>query len=143
MKRLIYSILGVAVVGLAGCQQGSSTASSTNPSAPGAKRVLKVTSPGEQTITQDQTDDFTISINRDNFTGPVDIKLENLPGKVKQVTTDMTIPDGKDSLTVTIKAEPDAGVVEDHVVTVTATAKNQTDMQPAKTDFKLDVKAKK
>lgn len=143
MKRFICSVLGLAVVGLAGCQQGSSVASSTKPGAPGETRVLKVTSPGEQNITQDGIDDMTISISRTNFNGAVEIKIDNLPKDVKVTTEDLTIPAGKDSLTVSLKASPTAGVVEDHMVKVTATAKGESDMQPATVEFKLDVKAKK
>ena len=44
---------------------------------------------------------------------------------------------------MTIKADPSAGVVEDHKVTVVATAKDESGMQPARVDFNLDVKAKK
>jgi ABC-type Fe3+-hydroxamate transport system substrate-binding protein len=141
MKHLSCLVIGAALLA-AGCQQGSSTAPSTNPNRPGDTRKLTVTSPGDQTVTQDRTDEMTISINRDNFSGPVAIELRNLPAGVELVTKDLTIPADKSSITVTIRANPTAAPADDHVVTVVAKAKEQADLPEATTTFKLDVKSK-
>ncbi|MCI0704407.1 MAG: hypothetical protein L0241_25395 [Planctomycetia bacterium] len=141
MKRVSVILFGLVALSL-GCEKGTSTAPSTDPTRPKSERRLSVTSPGEQTVTQDKTDEMTISINRDNITGPVDIELKNLPPGVELVTQDMTIPAEKSSTVVTIKASPTATPVEDHVVTVIAKAKDVKDLPEATTTFKLDVKSK-
>jgi hypothetical protein len=142
MKRLTILSAAVAALIAAGCEQGSSTAPSTNKNKPGEVRALKVTSPGSQTITQDKTDEMTVSINRDNFSGAVDIDLKNLPSGVTLETKDLTIPADKSSLVLTIKAGPTAPPVVDHAVTVSAKAKDQSDLKEATVDFKLTVKSK-
>lgn len=142
MRRFMTIAGGLLVVAAIGCQQGTSTDPSTDPSRPRSERRLTVTSPGIQTVTTDRTDEMTIAINRDNFTGPVDIEVRNLPSGVDLVTKDMTIPADKGSLTVTIKAAPTAQPVNDHTVTVAAKAKDQKDLPEATTTFKLDVNRK-
>ena len=142
MKRALAAVLGLVFIALAGCDKGTSTAPSTDPSRPGAERRLTVTSPGNQTVTQDRTDEMTISINRDRFEGPVDVRLDDLPKGVEVVTKDLTVPAGKSSLVVTVKAAADAAPVNDHAVKVSAKAKDQKDMAEATTTFKLTVKPK-
>jgi hypothetical protein len=139
MKRMICAMVCASLVGLVGCNKGTSVAPSTNPAKPSDQRKLSVTERGKQKVTQDQTDDMTISIGRTNFDGPVTISLRDLPSGVSVVTKDMTIPAGKDSLVVTVKADPKATAVNDHQVTVAAKA---PDMAEAVTTFKMDVKAK-
>jgi len=102
-------------------------------------RKLTVKSPGSQTITQDRTDEMTVSIDRSGFTGPVTIDVRNLPTGVTVATKEMTVPADKSSITVTTKANPDAPPVSDHVVTLTA---KSADMPEAVTDFKMTVKPK-
>jgi hypothetical protein len=136
------AVLGLVFVALAGCDKGRSTAPGTDPSRPGAERRLTVTSPGSQTVTQDRTDEMTVSINRDRFEGPVDVRLAELPKGVEVVTTDLTIPADKSSLKVTVKAAADAPPVSGHLVKVSATAKGQKDMPEANATFKLTVKSK-
>ena len=140
MKRVITALFSVMVLGVVGCDKGTSTAPSTDPSRPNAERRLTVTSPGDQTVTQNQTDEMTVSINRDRFEGPVDIKFDNLPKGVEVVTPAMTITADKSSLPVTVKAAPDATPVKDHAVKVTAKAKDQKDLPEATVTFQLTVK---
>jgi len=146
MNRIHLVAVGVAVFALAGCGKEATSTAPAKPGtqAPGEKpgeiRKLTVKAPGTQNVTRDMTTEFSVSVDRDNFAGPIDIELRDLPKGVSIVTKEMTIPAGKDSLTVTVKAAPDAPVVENHVVKVAAKAK---DMPEAVTDFKLDVKAKK
>ena len=142
MKRIHALGLAAALFAAVGCQQGSSVASSTNPNKPESKRALKVTSPGSQTITQDKTDELTVSINRDNFSSAVEVDLKNLPAGVTLETKDLTIPADKSSLTLTIKAGPTAAPTVDHMVTVTVKAKDQKDLPEATVEFKLTVKSK-
>jgi len=132
--------LGAAVVG---CNKETTTsAPSRDTGKPNTPRKLSVTSPGSQTITQDRTDELTVSISRDGFSTPVTIELKNLPKGITVETKDLTLPADKNSLTVTIKAAPDATAVVDHVVQVTVKAKDQSDLPESTTDFKLTVKTK-
>jgi len=141
MKHAI-AVLGLTFLVLTGCDKGSSSAPSTNPSRPGDKRGLTVTSPGSQTITQDGTDKMSISINRDNFEGPVDIRVDNLPKGISVMNQDLTIPADQKSVEVTLKAAADAVPVTDHEVKVSAKPKQEKDMSEAVVGFKLTVKTK-
>jgi hypothetical protein len=146
MTRLTYAIAACALAAVVGCNTGTSTAPgtsrSTNQSADDGERKLEISVRGDQTITQDMTDEITVMIDRDNFSAPVEISIDNLPAGVSVVTKDMTIPADKDSLTVTLKAGPDAPPVTDHAVKISANAKNQTGLSEAPTQFKLTVKSK-
>jgi folate-dependent tRNA-U54 methylase TrmFO/GidA len=143
MKRLL-SLGVVAVVGLTGCKEGVSKAPPTGVVPSNATRdqarQLKIKTPGGQTVTQDTTDDMTVSIDRDNFAGPVTVELRELPKGITVTTKELTIPAGKDSVTVTIQAAPDAAPTDAHKVWAVAKA---ADMPEAKVDFDLTVKAKK
>jgi hypothetical protein len=139
MTRLILCGALVGALALTGCHQNSSTAPSTNPAKPGEARKLTVTSPGDQTVTVNNTDKFTVRIDRDHFTGPVNVQLQDLPAGVSVVNTDMTIPDGKDSLEVTIKADASAKPVDKHHVKLMARAK---DVPETSVMFDVSVKAK-
>lgn len=140
MKR-IYAALGAAAVALAGCGK---EASSTAPPKPGQDSARKLTLkvPTEEAVTQNGTDEFDISVDRDNFAGDIEVTISDLPAGVTKVTDQMTIPAGKDSLTVSVKADATAKPVEDHLVKVTAKAKGQTDLKEVSQTFKMDVKVK-
>ncbi|HET6575514.1 MAG TPA: hypothetical protein VFG68_18065 [Fimbriiglobus sp.] len=147
MTRLTSAIAACALAAGVGCNTGTSTAPptsrSTNQSVDDAKRKLTVTVGESQTITQDTTDEITVRIDRDNFKAPVEIGFTDLPKGVSVVTKEMTIPADKDSLTVTLKAGPDAPPVTDHAVKISANVKNQAGFNEQKpTQFKLTVKAK-
>lgn len=141
MTRTLLGILTTGLVVLAGCNQTTTTAPGTNPNKPGEARQLTVTSPGEQGVARNGTEKFTIRIDRDNFDGVIEVEIKNLPAGVSVVTPQMTIPAGKDSLEVTIKAAPDAAVVNDHKVQIVARAKDQKDLKEAVVQFDLDVTA--
>ncbi|HKB37485.1 MAG TPA: hypothetical protein VKD72_13645 [Gemmataceae bacterium] len=141
MKSLYVITAGLLAVVLAGCQTGSSTAPGTNPQKPDQVRKLDVKIPvGEQNVTQDATNEVTVSVDRKNFNGPVTIEIRDLPKGVSVVTQDLTIPEGKDSVKVSFKAAADAPVVDNHVVSIVAKAKDMPETQPV--TFKFDVKAK-
>ncbi len=142
MRRRHSTALGLMILVAVGCHQGTSTAPSTDPNQPRAERRLAVTVAGQQTVTQDRTDEILVTAVRQNVGGPVDVELRNLPTGVEVVTKDMTIPADKLALTVTIKAAPKADPVAGHVVTVAAKARDEKDLQEATATFKLDVKSK-
>ena len=142
MKRVYLAVVGSVVLALAGCggEKGSSTAPPKAGTDTGGKpRTLTVKAPGDQSVVQDKTTEFKVSVTRDKFDGPVTVAVTDLPKGVSLVTTDMTVPAGKDSLAVTVKAAADAPAVKDHVVKVAAKTEGMPD---AEATFKLDVKAK-
>lgn len=131
------------LLAVAGCgKTETSTAPSKNPAKPNTPRKLSVKGPSNQSVTQDRTDEMSVSVERSGFSGPVTIELRNLPKGVTVETKDLTLPADKNSLTVTIKAAPDAPAVVDHVVQVAAKAKEEADMPEVASDFKLTVKTK-
>jgi hypothetical protein len=142
MRRGRSTALGLMILMVVGCHQGTSTAPSTDPNRPGAERRLAVTIASHQTVVQDRTDEILVTAVRQNASGPVDVELRSLPSGVEVVTKDMTIPADKATVTVTIMASPTATPVEGHVVTVAAKARDQKDLPEATATFKLDVKAK-
>jgi hypothetical protein len=129
-------------VAATGCGTGTSTAQSTDPNRPNAERRLTVTVPNSQSVTQDRTEEVSISVNRDRFSGPVAIDFRSLPSGVEVATQDMMIPADKSSLKVTLKASAAAQPVKDHSVTVGAKATQERDLPEATASFKLDVKSK-
>lgn len=137
MKRLIVAVLAFGLIGAVGCEQKSTTA--PNPANPNAPRKITLTVKDSQTITQDKTDEVNVGVNRTEFNGPVEIEVKDLPKGVTLETKDLTIPEGKNSLTLTLKAAPDAPPVTDHVFHISARAK---EVGPVTTDVKLTVKAK-
>lgn len=143
MKTAFCLAAGAALLAAVGCgKEGSSTA----PPKPGQSdaRKLTVKAPGEQSVTQGETAKFTVSIDRTGFAGDVDIDVQDLPAGVTKVNSElMTIPAGRDSLEVTVKADPGAKPVEDHVVKVVARPKGNKDLpETTPAPFKMDVKAK-
>jgi hypothetical protein len=126
-----------------GCgKTATSSAPSKDPAKPNTARKLSVKGPASQTVTQDRTDELSVSVSREGFSGPVTVSLNNLPKGVTVETKDLTLPADKNSLTVTIKAAPDAPAVIDHVVQVVAKAKEESDLPEVASDFKLTVKTK-
>lgn|GEM_PF-3531887 len=142
MIRVLPCILTVGLLALVGCKQTTTTAPSTNPSKPEQARKLTITSPGEQKVVVNGTDKFTVRVTRDHFTGPVTIEVKNLPPGVSVVTPDMTIPADKDTLEVTVKANPDAKVGDNQSVQLVAHAKDQKDLPESAINFNMDVKPK-
>ena len=141
MTRMLLGILAVGTLTLVGCTQASTTAPSTNPNKPGDTRELTLSAPKEQGVTRNSTEKLTLRVDRDNFDGAVKIDIQDLPAGVSVVNPEMTIPAGKDSIEVTIKAAPDAKVVEDHKVKVVAKPEGQSDMKEAVVFINLDVNA--
>ena len=141
MKRGIFLSVGLALI-LSGCKSATTTAPSSDPNQPDKTRELTVKSPGDQNIKQNGTDEMSVSISRKNFESPVAIQLRNLPDGVEVVTQDTTIPAGKTSLNVTIRAKPEAKPVTEHKVEVVAIPREEKGMPEVVTDFKLNVKLK-
>lgn len=142
MTRPILCGAVLGALALAGCTKATTTAPGTNPDKPSSTRKLTVTSPGDQSVTVNNTDKFTVHISRDHFDGPVEVQVKALPPGVTVVTPNMTIPAGQSSLEVTIKADDKAQPVEKHPAQVVARAKDQPDLQETSVGFGVTVKGK-
>lgn len=135
MKRLVGLVFVFALVA-AGCEQRTGTAPGTDPSKP---KRLTITVPNpSQTITQDQTDEMMVNINRDNFKDPVTISVSDLPAGVTLETKDLTIPADKNNITLTLRAAANAAPVTDHVFKIMAASGDVK----TEANVKLTVKAK-
>ena len=97
--------------------------------------VLGLSDPFDQTITQGESNDISISIDRKGFADAVTVDFSNLPSGVR-VEGGTSIPAGESKHTFKLIAAPDARPVEKHLVTVTARGKGATPTQT----FELTVK---
>ena len=138
MKRLVAIVLAVGLIGAVGCDQKTATAPSGDPNKP-KKLTLTVPNPSH-TITQDTTDEVMVNINRDHFDEAVLITVTDLPPGVTLETKDTNIAPGKNNLTLTLRAAPDAKPVTDHIFRITASA---GDLKTDPKEVKLTVKEKK
>ena len=84
-----------------------------------AGRRLSLYKPADQTILRGETSTMSIVIGKDNFEADVPLKIDQLPEGVS-VVEKTVIPGGKDRLVVTLYAKPDAKLVENWAVRVTA-----------------------
>jgi hypothetical protein len=120
MKRsiaLLTSSFGLALVLLAapGCER------TTVETSGGGKLTLK--KPADQTLTRGTTNDVRVDIDRNNIAGPVEVEVDRLPKGVHVATDDTSIPQDKESVTLTLHADPNADLVTNHRVTVKAKAR--------------------
>ena len=107
----------------------------TEAAGPGGLR-LGLTDPADQTITQGESNEISISVDRQGFAEPVQITFSNLPRGVR--VDEGTIPAGDNNRDFVLIAAPDAQVVEKQLVTVTAKGGGAAPTQT----FELTVKAK-
>ena len=139
MKRTtIITAVGLALA-LAGCQETVSTgpATKTTDSGKPATKKLSLVAATSQSIKQGATDDVAIKITRDNFDDAVTIHLNDLPAGVEVVGDKVVIPAGQNSVTLQLKAAPDAAIGE-HKVTIDAQAPGLADNVQT---FTLTIKA--
>ncbi|MBI3864649.1 MAG: hypothetical protein HY290_22455 [Planctomycetia bacterium] len=139
----MFAAAGLALL-IAGCQETTSTgpapATSGGPPATRSQTEIKklsLTAAKAQTIKQGDTDDVAIKINRDNFNDAVTIRLNDLPKGVELIGNEAVIPAGQNSITLQLKAAPDAEVGE-HKVQIDAKAPGLADNVQT---FTLTVKA--
>jgi hypothetical protein len=100
-------------------------------------KKLMLKAPADATIKQGDTAKVNVAITREHYTDPVEVKLTDLPTGVTVEGTP-TIAKDATSADVTLKASPDAKVVENHKVKVWA----GSDAMKQESSFKLTVKAK-
>jgi hypothetical protein len=135
MKRLIAIALAFGLVGVVGCEQKTGTSPGTDPNKP-KKLTLRVVE--NHTITQDKTDELTVTVTRSEHKDPVTIEVRKLPKGITLETKDLTIPGDKNTLTLTFKAAPDAPTGEFAYEIVA----KSTDITSDPANVKLTVKAK-
>jgi hypothetical protein len=116
MKRQILLIVAVAVFVLPACPQRGREGTVEGPH--GEKLSLGV--PEKVSLSQGGEKKFTISVNRENLEGPVQITFGDLPAGVTVADKEMTMPEGKNQIFVTMKAEEDSPPVQKTPIKVTA-----------------------
>src|SRR5262245_10754279 len=135
MKRLIAIALAFGLIGAVGCEQRSGTAPGTDPNKP---KKLTITVKESQTIVQDKTDEIDVLVNRTQFHDPVTVEVKDLPKGVTLETKDLTIPGDKNTITLTLKAAPNA-TTGDYTIKILAKAAGDLHTEAL---VKLTVKAK-
>jgi Tfp pilus assembly protein PilW len=138
-RRSLFAVAVATVLGVVGCQSGTGTGAgtSTRPGGTAAAKKLTVTFKEGHTVQQGAEDDVMVTINRDNFSDPVSVKVEGLPDGV---TADaLTIASSDSTGTLKLRAAADAKVVESHAATVVADAPG---VSTVKVPLKVTVRAK-
>jgi len=110
--KIIASAITVALV-LCGAACDKNTTQG-----PGGKR-LTLTQPADQTLKRGETNEIAISIGRDNFTGPVQVRFEKLPRGVEAVQSKDIAAD-QTRVVYTLHAANDADLVQKHEAVVVA-----------------------
>lgn len=132
MKSIVYGFaVACLVFGVAGCEK-------TSVEGPGNKK-LTLTKPSNQTIKQGDTDSIKLNISREKFRDAVSVHFDNLPAGVEIQDKDKKIGAEDSSATFTLKAAPDAKLVENQEARVTVEG---PDGMKATETFKITVKSK-
>ncbi|HJZ92946.1 MAG TPA: hypothetical protein VKE40_18875 [Gemmataceae bacterium] len=137
MRMLFAAAISIGILCPIGCEQKSTT--SPNPNNPNAPRKLTITTKSSQTITRGKTDDIDVAVTRKEFSGAVELEVKDLPTGVTCITKDLTIPEGKSTITLTLQAAADTPPVTDHMFHIVAKAK---EVDSIAAEVKLTVKAK-
>ncbi|MBI2919709.1 MAG: hypothetical protein HYY18_01340 [Planctomycetes bacterium] len=112
MKTTIAGLLAALFLAAAtGCEK-------TTVQGPAGKK-LTIVKPADQSLKRGEINEVLVMISRENFGGEVEISFENLPKGV-HVADIRPIPSDKSRGTYTLHADPEAGLVENHQVLVTA-----------------------
>ena len=135
----ICSIVSLSLAVVMGCELKSGTAPPTDANKPNAVRKLTVMASGDHTITQNETDEIKIAVNRDNFKEPVTVEVMDLPKGVSLDSRDVTIPADQSMITIRLKAALDAPPTKDHIFHIVGKSK---DIKSDTLNLKLTVKAK-
>jgi len=115
MNRFAAVVTALLAGSLASCSEKEAHGS--------GETKLELTAPASQSIRRGETHPVAIQIDRDGFEGSVEIAFSNLPRGVT-VPVGGSIPAGESSREFVLAAAPDATVVANHPVTVTASARD-------------------
>lgn len=100
--------------------------------------TLTLTKPVDQSIERGTTNKIRIAIDRENFSGDVEVDFMDLPSGVEVVEDDEKIMAGDDSRDFTLRAKDDAALVEGHMARVSV---KTPDGATATESFKVTVEA--
>jgi hypothetical protein len=132
MKRLVSGlVIGCLMVVAVGCEK-------TTVEGPGNKK-LTLTKPSDQSIKQGDTDSVKVNISREKFRDAVTVRFDSLPTGIEVQDREKKIGAEETSATFTLKAAPDAKLVENQEAKVTVEG---PDGMKATETFKITVKAK-
>jgi hypothetical protein len=133
MKKVLSLTAAAAalLVFIGGCQK-------TTVEGPSGKKLTLV-KPADQTVKRGETNEVLVVVTRDNFRDPVEVKFENLPAGVQVLDAANKIATEDKTAKYTLKAEPNAALVDNHEVKVTVIG---PDGMKATESFRLSVKDK-
>lgn len=114
MRTHHLAILAVAALAAGACGQSATV------EGPGAAK-LTLTHPQSVEIERGEMAKADIEIDRNQLTGEVKIRFDQLPAGVEVVDGAQTITGDGETATFTLRASPTADLVKNHVATVTAT----------------------
>ena len=100
---------------------------------------LSLVKPSDETVMQGETGDVLVKIDREDFEGPVEIEVADLPDGVNAAESETVIPSDEESVVLRLHADPDAVLVTNHEAMVKARAPNG--MQVAQ-KFRITVRAR-
>ena len=106
MKWLSFAA-AIVLVGTIGC----SGEKKESPGGAGGEK-LKLTGPGNTSIEQGESKKISVSIKREKFEDPVDLKFEDLPKGVTIEESDLKFEKGATKKEFTLKADAKATPVE-------------------------------
>ncbi len=98
-------------------------------------KALTLLRPKNQNLERGETNKVLITIQRDGFSGPVEIELQDLPSGVR-VVEKAVVPAGDTFQSFTLFAEADAEPVAHHTVTIVAKG---PDGLAAEERFQIDI----
>jgi len=83
---------------------------------------LTLVKPADQTVRRGETNKVSVYVRRDEFSAPIELKIDGLPKGVEVVERDPKVAAGSNLTEITLYARPDADLVTGQAVKVTASA---------------------
>lgn len=130
-KIMMNKVFAMAVIGMAVLTLAAGCRKTTTVEGTGSKK-LSVTKPSSLTIKQGTTENVKITITREKFTEPVEVRFDKLPMGVTIVESKTVIPSNDNSATFTFKADDNAAVVSNQDATVSVSVPG-TDLKSSET----------
>ena len=112
----VIPVMVALSIGLGGCAETTVRGSEGT--------ELSLAQPSDETVMQGESGDVLVRIDRDDFEGPVEIEVADLPEGVNATDGDTVIQSDEESVVVRLHADPDAVLVDNHEAMVRARAPN-------------------
>ena len=135
MKKWFTLVVAVGLLGFTACSGGSSKKAEVH-TEKGGSFTLKA--PSDTTLTQGESKEITVSVDRKDFKDAIDLDFSNMPKGVS-IEGDKKTGKEADKATFTLKASADAPKVDDNVVDVKGSGGGSN----VTVKFKVAVKEKK